>query len=77
MSAIGGKADIEAGSVKRRDHGPRQRAIAALRAHCWRCSLVELSTRACAPLRPIFLKKRTVNVMLGAARTYEGLRGVA
>ena len=33
MSAFGGKADIEAGSVKPRDHGPRQRAIAALRAH--------------------------------------------
>ena len=26
MSAFGGKADIEAGSIKRRDHGPRQRA---------------------------------------------------
>ena len=33
MSAFGGTADIEAGSVQRRDHGPRQRAIAALRAH--------------------------------------------
>ena len=46
MSAFEGKADIEAGSVKRRDHGPRQRANAALRAHSWRCSLVELSARA-------------------------------
>jgi hypothetical protein len=46
MSAFGDKVDIEAGTVQRRDHGPRQRAIAALRAHSWRCSLVELSTRA-------------------------------
>jgi hypothetical protein len=55
--------------------GFRQRAIAALRAHSWRCCLVELSTRACAPLRPMFLKKRTVKTMLGAPRTKLKLRG--
>src|SRR6516164_1406212 len=36
----------------------RQRAIAARRAHSWRCALVELSTRACAPRRPIFCKSK-------------------
>ena len=55
----------------------RQRATAALRAHFWRCCLVELSMRACAPLRPILLKNRTVKTMLGAARTYCARRGVA
>src|SRR5262249_37879356 len=64
-----GESGHEAGSGKPRDHDPRHRGIAALRAHSWRCSLVELSMRACAPLRPIFLKKRTVKTMLGAART--------
>jgi hypothetical protein len=38
-----------------------QRAAAAFRAHSRRCSLVELSTRACAPLRAILLKKGSVN----------------
>ena len=48
-----------------------QRAAAAFLAHSWRCCLVELSMRACAPLRPIRLKKRTVNTMLGAAPFHE------
>ena len=47
----------------------RHRAIAARRAHSWRCCLVELSIRACAPRRPIFWKKRTVRMMLGVPRT--------
>ena len=60
MSAFGGKADIEAGSVKQRDQDPRQRAKAAFRASFFANRFGRYLREFAPPLRPILERKRVV-----------------